>query len=197
MSPIKWTAISSKQRSCRYSYMDAPHRHWQNGWRKSLTAITQECLKQYWRSLRDSTPQSSSNTATYHPSRKLSKSDEPHMRDNAGVVGTSLWVINYCGPLHMDVERQDVQFTPRYSSSVPIRDIALRIYRKQWTIGKCGERSSGIYVLIAWHDIYIYIYIYNWIIMMIWFGEIVVDYLWLCRYSNFPLLSAMSTLNFS
>ena len=33
-----------------------------------------------------STPQSSSCTATYHPSRKLSKLDEPDMRDTAGEV---------------------------------------------------------------------------------------------------------------
>ena len=45
--------------------------------RKSLTAITQECCEQYWTSPGDSTPQSSSYKATYHPSRKLSKLDEP------------------------------------------------------------------------------------------------------------------------
>ena len=31
-----------------------------------------------------STPQSSSCTATFHPSRKVSKLDEPDMRDTAG-----------------------------------------------------------------------------------------------------------------
>ena len=35
------------------------------------------------------TPQSSSYTATYHQSRKLSKLDEPDMQDTAGEVGTS------------------------------------------------------------------------------------------------------------
>ena len=45
-----------------------------------------------------------------------------------------------------------------YSSSVLIRGVALRICRKQWTIGKRGEKGSGISVLIARHDdIYIYI----------------------------------------
>ena len=34
-------------------------------------------------------PQSSSYTATYHPSRKLSKLDEPDMQDTAEEVGTS------------------------------------------------------------------------------------------------------------
>ena len=36
-----------------------------------------------------STPQSSSCTATYHPSRKLSKLDELDMCDTAGEVGTN------------------------------------------------------------------------------------------------------------
>ena len=31
-------------------------------------------------------------------------------------------------------------------------DVALRTCRKQWTIGKGGERGSGISVVIAWHD---------------------------------------------
>ena len=42
---------------------------------------------------------------------------------------------------------------------MPIRDVALKICRKQWTIRRCGERGSGIFVLIARHD-HIYIYIY-------------------------------------
>ena len=36
-----------------------------------------------------------------------------------------------CGPLHMDEQRQDVQLEPTYSSFVLIRDVALRICRKQ------------------------------------------------------------------
>ena len=52
----------------------------------------------------------------------------------------------------MDKQRQDVQVEPTYSSSVPIQDIALRIYRKQWTIRRCGKRGLGISVLIARHD---------------------------------------------
>ena len=112
---------------------------------KGLTAITQE---QYWTSPGDSTPQSSSCTATNHLSWKLSKLDEPDMRDTAREVGSSSWVIYSCGPLHMDEQRQDVQFEPTCSSFVPIREGALRICRKQWTIGRCGERRSGISVLI-------------------------------------------------
>ena len=52
----------------------------------------------------------------------------------------------------MDEQRQDDQLEPTYSSSVPIRDIALKTCRKQWTIWRGGERGSGIFVLIARHD---------------------------------------------
>ena len=52
----------------------------------------------------------------------------------------------------MDEQRQDVQPAPTYSSSVLIRDVALRICWKQWTIGRRGERGSRMSVLIAWHD---------------------------------------------
>ena len=149
--PIKWNSFSSKKRSCRYCYMNAPHGRWLNRWRKSLTAITQECCEQYWTSHGGSTPQSSSYTATYHSSWKLSKLDEPDTWDTVGEVETSSWVIYSCGPLHMDEKRQDVQLEPTYSSSVPIQDVALRICRKQWTIGRCGEKGSGISVLIARH----------------------------------------------
>ena len=103
-------------------------------------------------SWRQPPPQSSSYTATYHPSRKLSKLDEPDAQDTAGEIGTSLWVMYSCGSLHMDEQRQDVQFEPTYSSSVPIRDVALRVCRNQWTIGRCRERRSWISALIAWHE---------------------------------------------
>ncbi len=35
---------------------------------------------------------------------------------------------------------------------MPIRDVALRTCRKQWTIGWDGERGSGISELIARRD---------------------------------------------
>ena len=43
--PIKWNAVSSKQWSCRYCYMDALQGRCQSGWRKSLTASTIECCE--------------------------------------------------------------------------------------------------------------------------------------------------------
>ena len=51
--------------------------------------------------------------------------------------------------LHMDEQKQDDQLEPTYSSSVTIRDVAQRTCRKQWTIGRAGERWSGISVLVA------------------------------------------------
>ena len=39
-----------------------------------------------------------------------------------------------------------------YSSSVRIRDVALGICQKRWTIGRSGEKGSGISVLAARHD---------------------------------------------
>ena len=110
-------------------------------------ATTQECCKQYWTSPGGSTPQCSSCIATYHPSRKLSKLDEPDMRDTAGEVGTNIWVTYSCGPLHMDEQRQDYQLEPIYNRSVSIQDVALKTYRKRWTIEKCGGRDSKRSVL--------------------------------------------------
>ena len=119
---------------------------------KNLTTITQECCEQYWTSPGDSIPQSSSLTATNHPSWKLSKWDEPDIQDTAGKVGMSSWVMYSCGPLHMDEQRQGDQLEPTYSSSVPIQYVALRTCRKQWTMGRGGERCLGISMLIARHD---------------------------------------------
>ena len=53
------------------------------------TAITQECCEQYWTSPGGNTPQGTNYTATYLPSRKLSKLEEPDMQDTAGEAGTS------------------------------------------------------------------------------------------------------------
>ena len=69
------------------------------------------------------------------------------------------------GPPHMARQRQDDQHEHTFSSYVRIRDVALKTCQRQWTIGKSGERGSGISVLVAHDDddysfIYIYIYIY-------------------------------------
>ena len=39
-----------------------------------------------------------------------------------------------------------------YSSSVRTRNVALKTYQRRWTIGRSGERGSGISVLAARHD---------------------------------------------
>ena len=54
--------------------------------------------------------------------------------------------------LHMGAQRQDDQLEPTYSSSVPIRDVTMRSFWKQWTIGRGCETGSGISVLMVWHD---------------------------------------------
>ena len=56
------------------------------------------------------------------------------------------------GPPHMAEKKQDNQLEPTYSSSVRIRDVALMTNQKWWTIGKSGERRSGISMLAAWHN---------------------------------------------
>ena len=55
------------------------------------------------------------------------------------------------GPPHMAEQKQNDQLEPTYSSSLRIRDIALRTCQKRWTLGTSGERGSGISVLAAWH----------------------------------------------
>ena len=52
----------------------------------------------------------------------------------------------------MDEQRQEDQLEPTYNSSVPIQDVALKTYKKQWTIEKGGDRGSGRSVRMARHD---------------------------------------------
>ena len=58
----------------------------------------------------------------------------------------------YYGPRHMAEQKQDVQLEHTFSSYVKIRDVALKTCQRRWTIGRSGERGSGISVLAAWHD---------------------------------------------
>ena len=55
------------------------------------------------------------------------------------------------GPAHMAGQKQDDQLEHTFSSYVRIRDVALKTCQKRWTIGRRGERGSGISVLTA-HD---------------------------------------------
>ena len=61
----------------------------------------------------------------------------------------------WCTPMdppHIAGQRQDGQLEHTYSSFVRIRDVALKICQRRWTIGRSGERGSGISVLAARHD---------------------------------------------
>ena len=53
---------------------------------------------------------------------------------------------------HMAEQKQDDQQEHTYSSYVKIRDVAQKTCQRQWTIGKSGDRGSGISVLAARHD---------------------------------------------
>ena len=52
----------------------------------------------------------------------------------------------------MDELKQDDQLENTYSSYVRIRDVAQKTCQRRWTIGKSGERGSGISVRAARHD---------------------------------------------
>ena len=49
-------------------------------------------------------------------------------------------------------EKQDDQLEHTYSSYVRTQDVALKTCQRWWTIGRSGERGSGISVLAAQHD---------------------------------------------
>ena len=56
------------------------------------------------------------------------------------------------GPPHMAVQKQDDQHEHTSRSYVRIRDVVLRTCQGRWTIGRSGERGSGISVLPARDD---------------------------------------------
>ena len=98
------------------------------------------------------TPQGTNYTTTCLPSRNLSKLDEPGTQDTAGEAETSSQVMYSYGPPHMAEQKQDDQVEQIYSSYVRIREVTLKTCQRQWTIGKSGERGSGISVLVVWYD---------------------------------------------
>ena len=49
-------------------------------------------------------------------------------------------------------QKQDDQLEHTSSSYVRIQDVALKTYQRRWTIGRSGERGSGISVPVARHD---------------------------------------------
>ena len=77
---------------------------------------------------------------------------EQDMQDTAGEARTSSIVMYSYGLPHMAEQKQDDQLEHTYSSYVRIWDVALKICQRRWTIGRSGERESGISVLAARHD---------------------------------------------
>ena len=73
--------------------------------------------------------------------------DEPDMQDTAREAETYSY-----GPPHMAVQKQDNQHEHTFSNYVRIRDAVQKTCLRWWTIGKSGERGSGISVLPARHD---------------------------------------------
>ena len=86
------------------------------------TRMLRAILNKSWRYIL----QSNSCTATYHPSQKLSKLDEPDMRDTVGEVETNSSMTYSCVFHHMNEQRKDDQLETSYNSSVRIQDVALK-----------------------------------------------------------------------
>ena len=65
-----------------------------------------------------------------------------------------IYILNICTPMDPHIwpsKKQDGQLEHTYSSYVRIRDVALKTNQRWWTIGRSGERGSGISVLAARH----------------------------------------------
>ena len=114
----------------------------------NYTRMLQTILKKSWKQH----PKNSSYTGNYYPSRKVSKLDEPDIRDTAGEVRTSSLAIYSCGPIHMDEQSQDDQQEPIYNSSILIQDVAWKTSRKRRTIEMGSKRGSGRSMQAARHD---------------------------------------------
>ena len=56
------------------------------------------------------------------------------------------------GPPHMAEQKQDDQHEHTFSNYVRIRDVVQKTCQRRWTIGRSGERGSGISMLPARHD---------------------------------------------
>ena len=52
----------------------------------------------------------------------------------------------------MAAQKQDDQLERTFSSYVRIQDVVLKTYLGRWTIGRSGERGSGISLLPARYD---------------------------------------------
>ena len=62
------------------------------------------------------------------------------------------WYFMAYGSPHMAAQKQDDQHDRTFSSYVRIQVVVLKTYLGRWTIGRSGERGSGISVLPARYD---------------------------------------------
>ena len=73
------------------------------------------------------------------------------------------WHAGYCWRSRDELISDVLLWTPTYGQAKAERparayiqqlceDVALKTCQRRWTIGKSGERGSGISVLVAWHD---------------------------------------------
>ena len=143
--------------------------------------------EQYWTSPGGNTPQGTNYMANCLPSQKLYKLDEPDTQDTAGEARMNSSVMYSYGPPHMAKQKQEDQLEHTYSSYVRIQDLGLKTCQKRWTIGRSGERGSGISVLAARHDdddiyIYIYIFVYIYIYVYILCTQILCVYIYIYIY---------------
>ena len=98
---------------------------------KKLDGNYKRMLRATLKSPGGNTPQDTNYTATYLPSRKLSKIDEPDTQDTAGKAGTSSSVMYSYGPPHMAGQKQDDQHEHTFSSYVRIREVALKTCQRR------------------------------------------------------------------
>ena len=98
-------------------------------------------------------PQDTNCTATCPLSRKLFKLDEPDMQDTAGRnQGRTHKRCTLMDPHTWPCKSRTTSTNITFSSYVRIRDVVLKTYLGQWTIGRSGERGSGISMLPARYD---------------------------------------------
>ena len=74
------------------------------------------------------------------------------MQDTAGEAEMNSEEMYSYGSPHMAAQKQDDQLERTFSSYVRIQAVVLKTYLGRWTIGRSGERGSGISVLPARYD---------------------------------------------
>ena len=81
----------------------------------------------------------------------ITKTIQVRRTRHAGHCWRSRDMYSYGSP-HMAAQKQDDQLERTFSSYVRIQAVVLKTYLGRWTIGRSGERRSGISVLPARYD---------------------------------------------